>query len=413
MKRFFIVLSIVSISIANAIAQRNEIFNERIASLQVMAGDDWQHMPVITLGGKVPINIDFDDLTHEYHRYVYRLEHCEADWTVSEEIFTSDYIDGFNDGEPIEDLEESLNTNTLYTHYHLQLPNERCRIKLSGNYKLSVYDENNDDEPMFAAYFMVVEPIVGVSLSVTTNTDLTINSEHQQVSMEIGYSRLNVTNPSQQIKTVVIQNGRWDDARINVAPQYTMPDGLRWDHCRGYIFEAGNEYRKFEMLDVNHTTMGLEHIGWDGSDYHAYPWTDEPRLNYVYDEDANGAFVIRNSDNYEINRTSDYLITHFRLKSEPLDGDVYINAWWTNDMMLPQYRMTYNEEQHLYEALLFLKQGYYSYQYLLQRPDGTITYVPSEGSFYQTENTYQAFVYYRGVGERTDRLVGYQQLSTK
>ena len=410
MKKVYIIL-LYFLSIISANAQRNEVFNERIASLQVMAGDDWQHMPVITLGGRVPINIDFDDLTHEYHRYVYRLEHCEADWTVSEEIFTSDYIDGFNDGEPIEDLEESLNTNILYTHYHLQIPNTRTRIKLSGNYKLTVYDENNDDEPMFAAYFMVVEPIVGVSLSVTTNTDLTINSEHQQVSMEIGYSRLNVTNPAQQIKTVVMQNGRWDDARINVAPQYTMPDGLRWDHCRGYIFEAGNEYRKFEMLDMNHTTMGLEHIGWDGSDYHAYPWTAEPRLNYVYDEDANGAFVIRNSDNYEINRTSDYLITHFRLKSEPLDGDVYVNGWWTNDILLPQYRMTYNEEQHLYEALLFLKQGYYSYQYLLQRPDGTITHVPSEGSFYQTENTYQAFVYYRGIGERTDRLVGYQHLN--
>lgn len=413
LKRFYLILALFSMLFANAHAQRNEIYSDRIASLQVMAGDDWQHMPVITLGGRVPVNIDFDDLTHEYHRYIYRLEHCEADWTVSEEIFTSDFCEGFNDGEAIADIEESLNTNTLYTHYHLQLPNEKCRIKLSGNYRLTVYDENYGDEEMFTACFMVVEPTVGVNISVTTNTDFTINNLHQQVAMEISYPRLNVTNPPQQIKTVVLQNGRWDDARMNVQPQYTMPDRLRWDHCRGFVFFAGNEYRKFELLDVNHTTMGIEHIGWDGSDYHAYPWTDEPRPNYTYDEDANGCYIIRNSDNYEINRTSDYIITHFRLQSEPLDGDVYINGWWTNDMFLPQYRMTYNDEAHMYEGTAFLKQGYYSYQYLLQKPDGTVTYVPSEGSFYQTENSYQAFVYYRGIGERTDRLVGYQHIHAR
>lgn len=28
----------------------------------------------------------FDDLTHEYHRYVYKIEHCEADWSVSQDL---------------------------------------------------------------------------------------------------------------------------------------------------------------------------------------------------------------------------------------------------------------------------------------------------------------------------------------
>ena len=37
--------------------------------------------------------------------------------------------------------------------------------------------------------------------------------------------------------------------------------------------------------------------------------------------------------------------------------------------------------------------------------------LPSEGNFFQTENRYQAMVYYKGTGERTWRLVGYQQVS--
>ena len=64
-------------------AQRNEILSDRIATLQVVAGDDWLSPPVTFLHGK-PIHISFDDLTHEYHRYTYKIEHCDADWSVSD-----------------------------------------------------------------------------------------------------------------------------------------------------------------------------------------------------------------------------------------------------------------------------------------------------------------------------------------
>ena len=393
--------------------QRHEIFNDRISSLQVTVGGNWMAMPVMSTSNLSPLFIDFDNMTHEYHRYVYRIERCEADWSLSEELFTSDYIEGFNDGIAIENLEESLNTNVLYTHYHLQIPNDKCRLKMSGNYRVTVYDEDNDNEIMFVAYFMVVDPIIGVALSVTNNTDAGINSAYQQVGMEIKYGSINVTDPRQQIKTVVMQNGRWDNARINVNSQYTMSNGLRWDHCRDYIFLAGNEYRKFEMLDVTHTTMGMESLDWDGHEYHAYIFPDEPRPNYIYDEDANGAFCIRNSDYYEVNRLCEYLQVHFQLKAPKQNGDVYLNADWTYDQFFPKYKMEYNEVNKTYEGVVQLKQGYYSYQYLLMKPDGTLIPMPSEGCFFQTENKYQALVYFRGQGERTDRLLGFTEVSTK
>ena len=138
-------------------AQKNEIFSPRIATLQVVAGQNWLSPPVVDLYSNQPLNISFDDLTHEYHRYVYKIEHCEADWSVSQGIFLSDYLEGFTDAQTIDDMAESVNTNVLYTHYRLKIPNERCRIKMSGNYRLSVYDENNDNELMFQACFMVVE----------------------------------------------------------------------------------------------------------------------------------------------------------------------------------------------------------------------------------------------------------------
>ena len=411
LKFFFFIVGLTFAQ--SSIAQRHEIISGRIASLQVVAGDDWLSPPVITLRGNTPINIDFDDLTHEYHRYVYKVEHCEADWTTSDDLFVSDFIDGFNDGRALEDLEESLNTNVLYTHYHLQIPNAECRLKMSGNYRVTIYDENNNNEEMLKVYFMVVEPKMGISMKVLTNTDIDINGAHHQLDVDLDFGGSLVTNHERQIKTVIMQNGRWDNAVLNPKPQYVRSDGLRWDHNKDLIFPAGNEYRKFEMLDMNHTTMGMEMLDWDGDSYHAYIWLDEPRNSYVYDEDANGSFIIRNTDYTEINRTCDYLLTHFRLKSPRLDGDIYLNGTWTNDMFSEQYRMEYNEDEQIYEGIVSLKQGYYSYQYLWLKPDGTTAPVPSEGSFYQTENKYQMFVYYRGVGERTDRLVGYQQVSNK
>ena len=86
-----------------------------------------------------------------------------------------------------------------------------------------------------------------------------------------------------------MQNRRWDNAKVNPRPQYIMPDGLKWEHNRDLIFQAGNEYHKYEILDVDHPSMGIDRIVWDGNDYQVYPYVCTPRPNYLYDEDANGA----------------------------------------------------------------------------------------------------------------------------
>lgn len=407
MKKAIFFLLLVFICNLNICAQRNEILDKNIASFQVVANNDWLSLPIITLNSNDFVNISFDDLTHEYHRYCYKIEHCEADWQTSSALFESDYIDGFASGNTIDDVQESTNTVQLYTHYNISFPNNKCRPKISGNYRVTIYDENDEKHVVCRAYFMIVEPSMGVHLNVTTNTDIDINGKHQQVEMAVDYGNNIVSNPQTQIKTVVMQNNRWDNAVVNARPQYIKANGLQWIHCKDFIFDGGNEYRKFETLDVTHTTMGLESINWDGHNYHAWIWTDEPRPSYIYDKDANGSFLIRNSDNIDNDVNSDYIITHFRLKSPQTADPIYINGFFTNDRFLPQYEMKWNEKNQQYEGELLLKQGYYSYQYLMMKPEGKLKPVPSEGNFYQTENTYQALIYFKANGNRTDRLVGY------
>lgn len=414
-RRLLIWLTAASITM-QANAQSHEIYSNDIKSLQVVCGDRWLSMPVMNLDSNSPenrINISFDDLTHTYRRYTYRIEHCEADWTPSENLFQSDFADGFTDGNTIDDIQESINTNTLYTHYSLEIPNEKCRIKLSGNYMLTVTDDDTG-EKIFTACFMVLDPIMNVSLEATTNTDIDTNKSHQQVGMKVNYNSLRVTDPQTQIKTVVLQNRRWDNAKVNPHPQYITTTGLQWTHNRQLIFDAGNEYHKFETLATSHATLGIDHISWDGDNYHAWLYTDEPRPNYLYDEDADGAFYIRNSDNIENDRSCDYMYVHFSLLCPtPVKDKVYLNGAWTYDKFTPEYEMTYNEEKRQYEGSVILKQGYYSYQYLTLTPEGKTAIMPTEGSYFETENRYTALVYFRGQGERTDRLVGMKEIQIK
>ena len=416
MKKWMVSCLLLTLSIMSQ-AQNNEIMCNRIRSLQVMAGDNWQDPPVISLeearrlGNGRTIRISFDDMTHEYHRYVYRIIHCDADWKESSSLFASDYIEGFNDAVTIEDdITESVNTNTLYTHYGFQITNERCALKMSGNYRVMVFDENDENSPIFSACFMVVDPRMATIMRMTTNTDVDVNDRHQQVEMNLNYGNVNVTDWHSQIKTVVLQNLRYDNAVVNAEPAYITSKGLTWSHNRKLIFDGGNEYRKFEMLDESTVGLGISEMDWNKEHYHAYLWPAEMRLSYVYEESGNGAFLLRNRDNKEAEYTSEYVWVHFTLPSDRLPGDVYVNGRWTNDRFLPQYRMAYDETKHRYETTIPLKLGYYSYQYIQVLGDGRTALIPTEGNFYQTRNRYTFLVYYRPIGARTDYLMGYADL---
>ena len=389
----------------------NRTYNPQVKTLQAVVNQDWLSPTVMRLHSDDVLYVSFDELSHDYHRFVYRLEHCEADWSVSEELLESDWLEGFNNN-VIDDLEYSINTTVPYTHYRLSIPNAQCRPTMSGNYRLSIIDEDQE-EVVATVEFMISEQSMILSMAASSNTDKDTNISHQQVTFGLKYGDQLVTDPSEQIQTVVMQNGREDTWKWNVQPSAVNHLGLEWRHRRDLIFDAGNEYRKFEILDPSHPTMGIERIVWDGSAYQAFPFISEPRPNYLYDEDANGAFYIRNSDNRENDITSDYVWVNYRLKAPQLqEGEIIIDGQWTTEDP-DSYTMTYDPQQKLYTASILQKQGYYSYQYLWIKTDGTSHPVPSEGNFYQTENRYQALVYFKGVGERTWRLMAYNQITLR
>lgn len=410
MKRPLLFFAIVQCTMLNcAFAQQSRTFSDDIRSLQLSVDGDPLVAPILELGKRQHLSIEFDELSHEYHRYIYHIEHCNADWTVTDGIFESDFLTGFND-QPIEDYENSFNTTQLYTHYRLTLPNNETRLRLSGNYRVIIFDDDDRDTPLLQAEFCIAEPSMSILASINGNTDIDFNQRHQQVTYSISYGANRIIDPLREIHTVVMQNRRQDNKVVDLKPNIIKSGGIEFTHQRALIFPAGNEFHKFEILDVEKPGLNVDNIRWYEPYHHATLYADRPARNYSYDEDQNGAFIMRNDVDDEVDETeSEYLWVHFILETgQPLTGDdIYLYGQWCNGPFDPKCRMQWDEETRRYEAAVYLKQGYYNYMYL--QKDG----VSPDGNFFETENEYIILVYHRPQGGRYDKLVGYRVMKTR
>ena len=404
-------LMFVAVHVVNA--QSNKVYHPMIHTLQTIVNDDWLLDDVITLGTDDWVSISFDHFSHDYHRFVYRIVHCNADWTPSD-LFEVDYMDGFNN-QPIEDYENSLNTTMLYTHYHLDLPNDNIQFKASGNYRVEIYldeDDNSGNALAAVACFRIVEPRMALNASITSNTDIDTNLSHQQVSFAVSYNSSEVVDPATEIKPYIYQNSRTDNCVSLVKPTYISPGHVEYVHNKALIFPAGNEYRRFEVINMHYATQGVDKISFFAPYYHATLYPDAPRRNYSYDEDHDGRYLIRYNLAEDPNTEADYLFVHYRLNSPHLSGgEFYLSGEFTYNEFTPAYRASYNEAEQAYEATVMLKQGAYDFLYLWVPNGSSIGQTgPAEGNFYEAENEYQIYIYHRPFGGRYDRLVATQQI---
>lgn len=396
-----------------ALAQQTRSLAPEIRTVRLLLNGEAGRLPVLRQGSGDVLEVSFDDLTHEYERFEYRVVHCDRDWQPSAGILLSDAVDYTQESIPVEDYEYSMNTTQLYTHYRFEIPSEDVRPRISGNYRVQISRDGDYDEGLVAeACFMVVEKAARVALTVTDDTEVDWRVSHQQVRMVVDYGALQPlpANPREDITTVVLQNQRWDNAKYNVEPEYVAGTTLKWEHSRGMVFDAGNEYRRFENTTTRHAAMGMESLRWYDPYYHARLRLAEVRRNYVFDRDNNGMCLIRTIENPSIDTQAEYMLIHFELASEPLpDGQhVYVQGQWTDDFLTPDNEMHYDAEHGIYECVMLLKQGYYNFQYLVTDGPGLPgRTAPIEGDFFQTENEYAALVYYRNPFDRYDRLIGY------
>lgn len=380
-----------------------------VKSLTVRVNDDWQIPPVIELNGSQTIAINFDYLDLNVHYFYYSITHCDADWKPSN-ISESEFLDGFNN-QPIEERKSSFNTYMNYSHYRFELPNRNVNLRLSGNYMVRIYD-NGNDKTIATARFSIYEKRVNIGTKINTITDIDYNKGHQQLELAIDTRNYTIRTPQMEMKVVVNQNNRTDNEVTLINPTYTQSNGFSFAHVPELIFEAGNEFRRFEMTSYRYNGIGVERIRYVSPFYHVMLYGDQSKMekSYIYDQDQNGRFVVRNQEAQDWDNESDYFTVHFSFAAiNPIgNGKLYLIGEFNNYRIDPAWEVPYDILQRAYRAEFSLKQGAYNYQYLFV-PDGKKrgTTFFTEGNFYETENEYQIRVYHRPVGERFDRLVGY------
>ena len=397
-----LLLSVVSCPVSSK-AQVQQIFNRNIKTLTLTVDGNPTLPPYLAFGGRQYIDIEWDEMSHDYKRYRYHIDHCDWDWQPTDGIFESDYLIGMND-QLIEDYEKSFNTTQIYTHYRLRVPSKEIKLRLSGNYRVRIYEEDAEDEPVLEARFSFYEKEAGIVAQLSSNTDVDFNDSHQQMTLSIGYGALSIFDPERDLKVIVMQNRRWDSRVEGLVPNIRRANGIEFTHNRNLIFPAGNEYHRFEILDVHRTATGVDRIEWFEPYYHATLFPAVIDHAYSYSEDQNGVYVVRSSDNYDDWTTAEYVIVHFFLETPRLQGgEVYVSGWWTGQTFNPDCKMEYDAVHQYYHAAILLKQGYYSYEFI--QKDGLMQ--RTMGSFFETENEYEVLVYYRQQGSRYDRLVGF------
>ena len=418
MRRFFF-LFLFFLFYLNSLAVNKydtRILAPHINSLQIIAENDTFGDPVIHMGSEDRLTIGFDVMSHRPHYYVYRIVHCEADWTKSENISELDYLKGFSENK-IEESYVSLNTTFEYTHYYFSIPNENVELQLSGNYAIEVVDAENTDSVVATACFYVTEDIVSIEGNISTNTPYGVKNSYQMLDFSVDYSSLQVSDYTQQIKTVVVQNGRTDNKVFNVPPSFCQNEKLIFKNERKLVFEGGAEFDRIDFSHRKNFSGQIDRIFFARPYYHVdlIPKEEPLKKDYQFDFDVDGRYKFHAQDVWS-DREIDYSIVHFTYKREEpwIDGSLYFAGYFNDNRLDSLNKMVYSYERTHYEIVTTLKNGGYNYQYLFLPSGSTVaTTLRTTGSHWETGNTYTVYVYYKPLGGQTDRLVGIENILSR
>jgi hypothetical protein len=398
---------------ATAQVFRTEPLSDAVGTLRVFPVGKWDAPAVVYLRGGEAVEVNFDLLGGTAEHLTYRVLHCNADWTLSS-LAQPEYLDGLQNN-PVEDYAYSFNTTMAYVNYRLLIPNERVGLRVSGNYVVQVVPAG-DTRPVLNACFSVVEPQTEIRMQVSPTTDRGVQTRFQAVSFEVGYGN-DIKSPVQDLKVYVLQNNRFDNMASLVKPLSLQNRKAVYDHSPALIFEAGNEYRSFEMTTTHYAGLGVESVEFFDPYYHTILKPDVLRGNraYLFGEDINGRVFVRNNDVESPDTEADYQFVHFYLPCDrAFREDVFLLSEAFNGVLDARSQMTYSAADGGYVKSVLLKEGYYNYLYVSRTSEASAASVSLiEGSFYQTENEYRVMVYARPMGWRYDRLIGVQSVQFK
>ncbi|MFN6943398.1 MAG: DUF5103 domain-containing protein [Cytophagaceae bacterium] len=371
---------------------------------------DMIQAPIIPLSQGTPLVLHFDELVGQVNDYTVKILNCTYNWRVSD-LPELQYLNDFNEY-IITDRNVSFNTRVNYVHYKFVVP----RVKVSGNYLIVVYRNNNPDDIVISRRFVITDDKLSLAPDVKFSNVVSKRNHYQQVDFVLNYKGIDVINPTDEIKVVIRQNHRWDNALMGLRPAYVREFEKRLDYnffAGENNFPGGNEFRMFDVRSIQFSGMNVDKVILQETPIEVNLLRDRSRAKEPYSQypDADGKFYVEHYETGGVDVEPDYVYVNFRLDHPyPADGKVYIIGTMNDWIPDKRYEMKYDEEKKRYNGKVLLKQGYYNYIYTLTAP-GMRDDTYFEGNHSLTQNHYEIIVYYRPMGFRSDLIVGYKNFN--
>lgn len=405
---------------ANAIeVYEDKIFESDIRTAQLHPIGYQFSTPLLQLNTADILVLKFDELGDQISDFRYTIVQCDVHWKPTN-TSTFDYIDGFSEGF-INNYDNSFNTTIDYVHFELNIPNEDFRITQSGNYAVVVY-RDSEEEPALIKRFMVVNPKVQIEnagIVLTRNTAL--RDQLQEIIFNINYKGFDIVNPFQELTVVVRQNDRWDNEINDLKPLFIGENNLNFNQNLKIAFPSGKEFREIDIRSLRYNTQRVRAIDVRENENLVYAMPDNMRqyeeYRYEGDGDLNGKFMIDVQEGRHGDLESDYVKVFFSLPFENKisNGNFYVVGGFNNFEISDSNKLVFDNVQKAYETSLLLKQGFYNYMYVFvpdERSD-IKDHALTEGNYYDTENDYAIYVYYRSFGARYDELIGVRFINSR
>lgn len=401
---------------STTLAQISEaVFSPRIKSVQLHMQGDQLSYPILRLNSGDQMELHFDDLDANVKNYSYTYQLCNADWTPAL-LSQFDFIKGYSQMRLMTYRISSV-AFTRYTHYQANLPDRNCIPTRSGNYILKVFQNGDTANLIFTRRFLVVDVKSAVPAQVLQPFNGQLFKTHQKIQFSVGINeQLSIVNHLQQVKVVILQNYRWDNAITNLKPTFFSRNKLEYNTENDCLFPAGKEWR---WLDLRSFRLQSDRVltakySTTATDITVKPDMDRSTQRFNFFRDNNGWYSIQCMETLNPYWQGDYATVNFSFvapNNTELPGkDVYIFGQLTDYAFTEKTKMTFDPATGAYHTSLFLKQGYYDYCYVTldrnARQPQQASFAQTEGNFWESENIYTVLVYYRALAGRADELIG-------
>ena len=400
-------------------ALRNGVFEDWVHGVS-FGLSSWEIAPpVLRADDPSVLVLGFDVLEKPPVMYSYRVVHCDAHWQPSG-LLESEYMTGFMDNRlPGPELSEG--TMVPYAHYELRLPNADVRFKISGNYVVQVVDPVAGGRVVLQQQFAVSEDLVHVGMLVRQATGVERLS-HQRLECRMDVEPLGrFVLPGD---AVFFCKQAWSDGCYQQLRQSGYQGATEWlfGGMEQGVWPGGNEWHTLDLQSLAVPGAGVRSIvrGVSGYDVEVEVDSRLGFLRYLSRSDLNGYSVVGVSQDRRALRQGGSVLEREPLRSEYVWA--YFSLLADEALEVAGVRleiggvgefsggvpMRYDAGRGQYECRVLLKQGVYSYRYVVGGMDarGCVDWGRVEGNFQETENDYHALLYYRGPGDRWDRLVG-------